>query len=160
MFEENSRGGNMNIKDLKILSHLRKDARIPLTKMSKSTHIPVSTIFDKIKAFEGKFILRHTSLIDFLALGYSTRANISLKISKDSREDVKKFLIGHHQVNSVYKINNGFDFMFEGIFRSIKEMEDFIESIESKFTVVDHKSHFIIDDLKREAFMSQPDLLI
>jgi len=36
-------------KDLLILSELRQNARETLTKMSKHTGIPISTIFDKIK---------------------------------------------------------------------------------------------------------------
>jgi DNA-binding Lrp family transcriptional regulator len=149
----------MNQKDLSILSHLRKDSRIPLTKMSKNTQIPVSTIFDKIKAYEKSIIMRHTTLIDFQKLGYSTRANISIKVERGDRENVKKYLIANQMINSVYKINNGFDFMLEGIFKDIKDMEDFIEILEAKFKVVDHKSFFIIEDLKRESFMSEPDLV-
>jgi hypothetical protein len=49
--------------------------------------------------------------------------------------------------------------MIEGIFKHIKDMEDFIELLESKFKVMDHKSFFIIEDLKREAFMAEPDLI-
>ena len=80
----------MNNKDLKILSYLRNDARIPLTKMSKKTQIPVSTIFDKIKVFEEKVIIRHTTLIDFQKLGYSLRANISLKVERNDKEAKQK----------------------------------------------------------------------
>ena len=149
----------MNQKDMKILSYLRKDARIPLTKMSKYTSIPVSTIFDKIRSYESNLIIRHTTLIDFQKLGYSTRANISLKVDRDDREAIKNHLVKNQFVNSVYKINNGFDFMIEGIFHDNKDMEDFIELLEEKFKIIDHKSFFIIEDLKRESFMSEPEFI-
>jgi len=150
----------MNQKDTSILSYLRKDARMPLTKMSKHTQIPVSTIFDRIKCFESSVILRHTALLDFGKLGYSTRANISLKVERDDKEEVKKYLMNNLSVNSVYKINNGFDFMIEGIFKDIKEMEEFMELLESKFKILDHKSFFIIEDLKRETFLSHPGYVV
>jgi len=150
----------MNAKDLKILSHLRQDARMPLTKMSKKIQIPVSTIFDKIRNYENGLILRHTTLINFEKLGYSTRANISLKVNKEDREDLKNYLVKNQLVNSVYKINNGYDYMIEGIFKNIKDMEDFIECMEHKFDIMDHKCHFIVQEIKRESFMAEPDLVI
>lgn len=149
----------MNQKDLKILAYLRQNARMPLTDMSRKTHIPVSTIFDRLKANENNLIIRHTSLIDFAKLGYNVRANIYFKVDREHKEAFKEFLIKHQLVNSVYKINNGYDFMIEGIFRQIKEMEEFIEQAESKFKVLDEKSFFIIEDLKKEAFMSDPELI-
>ncbi len=149
----------MNKKDLKILSELRQNARMSLTKMSKKTQIPVSTIFDRLKLNEKNIIIKHTSLLDFNKLGYNTRANITIKVNKEDKETLKQHLIRHHQINSVYKINNGFDFMVEGIFKHIIEMEDFLEQLEQKFNIIDKKSFFIIEDLKREAFMSNVNLV-
>ena len=148
----------MNKKDLKIIANLRQNARMPLTKMSRLTHIPVSTIFDRLKLNEDSLIVKHTSLLDFNKLGYNTRANITLKVDREDKEALKEFLIKHQSVNSVYKINNGFDFMIEGVFKQIKEMEDFLDNLEQKFKIQDKKSFFIIEDLKREAFMSNADL--
>lgn len=143
----------MNEKDFKILTFLRQDSRMPLTKMSRKTQIPVSTIFDKIKSYEDNIILRHTALIDFSKLGFTTRANISFRVDREDKDNLKEHLVNSAYVNSIYKINNGFDFMIEGIFKDLKEMEDYIELLEKKFKIAEHKSHFIIEDLKREAFM-------
>ena len=149
----------MNQKDLKIIAQLRTDARMPLTKMSKRTGIPVSTIFDRLKSNEKEMIIRHTSLIDFSKLGYNTRANITVKVDRADKEALKDFIVKHQLVNSVYKINNGFDFMIEGVFRQIKDMEEFIEDLEKRFKINDLKSFFIIEDLKKEAFLSDPDFM-
>lgn len=149
----------MNQKDLQIIANLRTDARMPLTKMSKKTGIPVSTIFDRLKMNESDLIVKHTSLLDFAKLGYNTRANITLKVDRDDKEALKAFLVKHQSVNSVYKINNGFDFMVEGIFKQIKDMEEFIDDLEKRFKIQDKKSFFIIEDLKKEAFLSDPDLI-
>jgi len=150
----------MNQKDLKILSYLRLNARMPLTKMSKCTSIPISTIFDRIKIFQENVVRKHTSLLDFSKLGYATRASILLSIEKEDREGVKNYLETHQSINSVFKVNNGFDFMVEGVFRQIKDMEDFLDALDSKFKVKDKKSYYIIDEVKREAFLSDPQLII
>ncbi len=149
----------MNQKDLKILAYLRQDARMALTSMSKKTQIPVSTLFDRLKANERDVILKHTSLLDFSKFGFNTRANIMLKVKREDKDALKDFLVKHQHVNSVYKINNGYDFMVEGIFRHIKDMEDFMENVDQKFDIEDKKSFYIIEDLKRECFMSNPDLV-
>lgn len=149
----------INKKDMLIISYLRNDARMPLTKMSKKTQIPVSTIFDRLRMNEEGLITKHTCLLNFTKLGYDVRANIALKVDRDDKEALKDFLLKHQSVNSLYKINNGFDFMIDGVFRQIKEMEDFIDHLENKFKITDKKSFFVIEDLKRETFMSNPNLL-
>jgi len=149
----------MDEKDIQIITQLRQDARMPLTLMSRKTRIPISTIFDRLKVNQGGLILRHTCLLDFAKLGYSVRANIILKVDKDDRETVRDFLVKYHTINSVYRINNGFDFMVEAVFKEIKEMEDFVAMLEKKFSIKDSKSFFIVEDLKREQFMSDPNLV-
>jgi DNA-binding Lrp family transcriptional regulator len=149
----------MNNKDLKIITYLRQNARMPLTEMSKKTHIPVSTLFDRLKVNSQDVIKKHTSLLDFAKLGFHTRANITFKVDRDDKDPLKEFLIKHQAVNSVYRINNGYDFMVEGVFRQIKDMEEFIDSVEQEFKIEDKKSFFIIEDLKKECFMSDPNLI-
>jgi DNA-binding Lrp family transcriptional regulator len=149
----------MNKNDLKIIAYLRQNARMPLTKMSKQVQIPVSTIFDRLKANEKSIIKRHTSLLNFSMLGFNTRANIAIKVEREDKEALKKHLIMHENINSISRINNGYDFMIEGIFKEIKEMEDFIDMLEQKFRIQDKKSFFIIEDLKKEAFMCNPALM-
>ena len=149
----------MKQKDLLILAHLRNDARITLTELSKKTNIPVSTIYDRLKSQEDSFISKHTTLIDFTKLGYNTRANITLKVDRDQRELIKEFLMKHQNINSVYKINNGFDFLIEAIFKNIKDLEEFMENLDQRFKIADSQTYYIINDIKREAFMSNPQLL-
>ena len=146
-------------KDMKIIAHLRKDARMSLTTMSRKTSIPVSTIFDRLKACEEGVIQKHTSLLDFAKLGFDARANITLRVDKDKREDLKQFLMKNESVNSVYKINNGYDFLIEGVFRNIKDLEVFLELLEERFGVTEKQVYYIIEDVKRESFMSDAELL-
>jgi DNA-binding Lrp family transcriptional regulator len=127
-----------------------------LTKMSKLTRIPVSTIFDRIKNNEGGIIEKHTTLIDFNKLGYNARAKIMLKVNKKDREPVKEYLMKNNSINSLYKINNGYDYMVETVFRNIRELEDFIDSIEDKFSIKAKQVFYIIEDLRKEEFLSNP----
>ncbi|PIN86419.1 hypothetical protein COV19_05035 [Candidatus Woesearchaeota archaeon CG10_big_fil_rev_8_21_14_0_10_44_13] len=147
---------NMKERDMVIISYLRKDARMNLTTMSRQTGIPVSTIFDRIRLHEKDIIKKHTAIIDFSRLGYTTRINMMLKSKKDEKESLKNYLAKQDNVNSVYKINNNYDFLVEGIFLNIKEFEDFLDRMDSKFSIEAKEIYYIVDEIKREDFMSDP----
>ncbi|MFH1181348.1 MAG: Lrp/AsnC family transcriptional regulator [Candidatus Woesearchaeota archaeon] len=149
----------INKKDLLIMSMLRQDARMSLTMMSRKANMPISTIYDKLKVHEGSTIKRHTALVDFAKLGFNARANVTLKVDRADREELIKYLFKIPNVNSVYKISGGYDFMLDVVFRDIREMEDFFEMVESKFKIKDKQVYFVIDDLRREAFLSEPGML-
>ena len=149
----------MNEKDLLIIAHLRSNARVSLTGLSKKTKIPVSTLFDRLKSNERQLIVRHTSLLDFGKLGYHTKAKIMIKVGRDDRDGLKSYLLRHHAVNALCRINNGFDYMAECVFQQVRQMEEFMDDIESRFTIEERKSYFVIEDLRSESFMSDPELL-
>jgi len=148
----------MKKKDVMILSELRNNSRISLTNLSKRTLIPISTIFDKLRSYEDNFISKHTTLLNFTKMGYSARASIMISIDSHQKEEAKDFLRICPNINSVYKVTNGYDFMVEGIFIDIREMEEFFEKLESRFSIKDKKVFYIIDDIKRESFMTDPDM--
>ena len=58
------------------MSYLRMNARETLTKISRKTKVPVSTVYQRIKNKEVNLILKHTSLIDFRKLGFMTKAQV------------------------------------------------------------------------------------
>ncbi len=143
-------------KDLVILSHLRENGRTTLTKISRKTSIPVTTIYERLKHHEKGIIQRHTLLLDFNKLGYNIVTKMLFGVNVENKRDLGEFLTQSQQVNSVYRINNGYDFIVEGIFRQVREVERFIEDVESKFDITTKKYYFVLEDLKREGFMSAP----
>lgn len=149
----------LNKKELLIVSCLRKNARETLTTISRQTGIPVSTIFDNIRRNFDNIVIKHTALIDFSKLGFSTRATITLKAKKEEKEAIKEYMLKSRFVNSLYKINNGYDFLIEGIFHDLNELEMFLEDVESKFKIEEKSVYYIIQELKREEFMANPNSL-
>lgn len=149
----------MNKKDLLILSNLRQNARETLTKMSKNTGIPVSTLFDKLKIKMDGIILKHTCIIDFSKIGYQTKANILIKVKKEQREKLREYILRENCVNSAYKVNNGYDFLMEGIFKDINDIEIFFERIEKEFDIESKEVYYVINEIKKEDFLSKPELV-
>lgn len=145
-------------KELRIISFLRQNARMGLTEMSRKTGIPISTIYETLKANSGGLIKKITCIVDFRELGFNVRANIMLSVRRDQRDKLVEFLMRNANVNSLYRINNGYDLLVEGIFRSIGELEEFLDRIEAQFRVKGKQVFYIIEDIKREEFMSEPGL--
>jgi DNA-binding Lrp family transcriptional regulator len=140
-------------KDVLLMTYFRNNARENLTRISKMTSIPVSTIFDKLREYEKDIIKKHTTLVDFKKMGFDIKINILFKIGRDSREEFKQFLVTNENINSVFKVNNGFDFLVEAIFKDMNSMQRFTESIE-KFQIEDKQEMFILEDIKREGFLA------
>ena len=143
-------------KELLLLAHLRNNARESITKMSKKTKIPISTIFDRLKEYKGNIITKHTCLLNFKTLGYDVRAQLLFKVNKEQREGFLAYLKLHPQTNNIYRINNGYDYLVEGIFQTMASYNEFIETTEEK-GATERKEHFIMDDIKREAFLNQEE---
>ena len=139
------------------MCELRQNARQKLTKISKVTQVPISTIFDKLKMFEQEIIKKNTVLLDFERLGFNARANICIKVPREHKEELRKYLQNHDNVNSLYKTTNNFDFITETVFRNLQDMQLFIEKIESKFDI-EKEVFYLVEDIKREAFLSNPFL--
>lgn len=140
-----------------LISHLRQNGRARLTTISKQTKIPVSTLFDMLKKTEK--ITKQTCLADFSKFGYTVRATVILKTIPEHRDELKNSLLKNQNTNSLWKINNGFDYMTEMIFKNISELEYFIEDLEKKYKIVEKNIYYIIDDIAREIFMSNPENL-
>ncbi len=147
----------MKKSDWEMIACLRKNGRETLTKISKKTKVPISTLYDKLRSQKMSIITKHTCLLDFARIGFNTRAKISMKVDKDCRDDIKAFLMADQNVNSLYKINNGYDYMIEVVFRNLKDLEEFIDRLEERFRILEYKVYYIIDDLKRESFMSSAE---
>ncbi len=150
-----SEGKMIGKKELLILSNLRHNGREKLTNMSKTTNIPVSTIFDNIRRYEdNKLIRRHSCLLNFSKLGYEIDVYILLKVDKDERERLKEFLIEKECLNSIFKISSSYDFLIEGLFTDMQDLQDFLDELEENFSLIRNDILYIINDLKREEFLN------
>ena len=140
----------MKLKQLQLLTHLRSNSRAKLTSISRQTSIPISTLFDMLKELQTSLISRSTILLNFEELGYHTRAQVFLRTT--NKEKLQKHLMCHPNVNDIYKINNGWNFVIQTIHKNVKELDIFIEHMKEKYGVEESQIHYLIDDIKREGF--------
>ena len=142
--------------DIILLSYLRGDARLNLTRISSETGIPISTLFDKLKKLEQGVILKKTALLNFNILGYEIRIMLLLKTKEEEAENVKRILKASQYVNSAYVVSDDHNFFVDAVFRNMSEYFNFLKSLNGK--VIEKKEHFIIERIKEEDFLTQPQL--
>ena len=149
----------MKDKDYTILGRFRKDARMSLTKMSRKTRIPVSTIYDRMKKMdENGIIQKKTALIDFRKIGYEIKSLMLLETDKDDKKEVQRFLQNYTNVNGISRINNGFDFFVEAIFKSIEGFDEFLKELKT-FDIVTKKEFFVMEDVQKETYLTHQENL-
>jgi len=143
--------------DLQVLTFLRSDGRQKLAELYRSTGIPISTLFDKLGAFKrNNMIDKYTVLLDFDKLGFAIRANLVIRASPDSCDKLGSYLRTHDSVNNLWKINHGYDYMVEVVLRNMTEVEEFTEKLQKDYNVMSISSFYIVRDMKREGFLSDP----
>ena len=146
-------------KDVLIMSYMRKNSRTTLTEIAKRSSSPISTIYQKLKILRKDVIKKNTAIIDFNKIGFYARAKFVLQANINHKKNLLEYLTNHNNVNSLYKINNGYDFLFEGIFKNMKDLEDFVENLRMKFKMKKCETYYIIEEAKREEFMADPEML-
>lgn len=138
-------------KDLEIVRHLRKDSRIKLTELSRTLNIPVTTLYSKLRKYQNNLVRKNTCLVDFTKFGYHKSIYLILK-AKEKKSELESFLNQHPCINSLIRINYGFDFLAEGIFRNEKEISQFLEVLENNFQA-EIQMHNVIEEIKKESFL-------
>ncbi|MBW2982911.1 hypothetical protein KY327_01255 [Candidatus Woesearchaeota archaeon] len=148
----------MKPKDLHLISCLRQNGRETITNLSKETHIPISTIFDKLKTYQDSLIQKVTCLIDTKKLGYDLKVQLFFKVRPDEKDKFKSFLKGNPHTNTLYSINNNYDFFVEAIFRNTSDLNEFYKETE-KFAIEQRQEHFVLEEVTKERFLSIKECL-
>lgn len=148
----------LSYKELELISCFRNNARDTLTKISKRTGVPISTIFDKLRKYQKDLIVKHTSLLDFNKLGFSVVVKSFIKLGRGQRKELTEFLMNNEHVNNMTAISNRYDFLVELVFKDLKELKEFTEKIDS-FGIQEKEDFYVIEYLKKESFLTNARML-
>ena len=144
----------MDKKEFNLVVQLRKDARRNLSQIGRIISMPVSTVHDRMKRIKDSVIKKYTCILDFRRLGFNTRAHLVLRLSKkEGRHELKEYMLKHQNINSLYKINNGYDFLAELVFRDLSELDSFVENLEERFKIREKKIYYIIGKFNRASLL-------
>ncbi len=145
----------MKKTDITILSYLRQNGRMPLTELSRKTGLPISTLHERIKKHIKNELIKPIALLSFNQLGQTARAHVLLAVEQDDRAKLFSHLEHHPNVNSLFRINNGWNLLAECVFSDMHSLEDFIDKLEHQFKITKKDVHYTLDELKREAFLRE-----
>lgn len=128
-----------------IIKYLRKGKRVNVSEIARKMKLPVSTVADRIKRIENKYVIKRSSLLKFDKLGYHVNAFIAVKAKKD----FLKFLDADF-VNSFYQVNTGYDYMIEVVCRNLSEFKHIVSLVEEESE--EHQVFQIIRTMEKEKF--------
>lgn len=140
----------LNDKDLKIISHLRSNSRKKVTAISNDIGMPVTTVFDRIRSREQDVIERYTCLLNFKRLGLHTNVRMALKVKK--KDDFEAYSRKNPAVNSIERIDSGYDYMIHAVFSGMDGLKGFLEEIE-RFGIERKQVYHITECLENEKFL-------
>ncbi|MEA2035942.1 MAG: Lrp/AsnC family transcriptional regulator [Nanoarchaeota archaeon] len=135
--------------ELLVLRELRMNSRQSLSEISRKTSIPLTTVFDKVRKLENTLIIKHVSFLDYSKLGFNIKVAIFVKANK--KEELRKFLQGHKNVNSLHRISSNYDYFIEAVFRNMSELYGFLGDIE-KFDIKEI-NHYYVENIKEEEML-------
>jgi DNA-binding Lrp family transcriptional regulator len=140
------------MKNMKLYQELRKNGREKLTMLSRTLHMPVSSIFERIR--RSSVLKRFTVLLNYQEMGYSCLTHTIIKVEKAHKDALRSFLKNHPNTNTLLRINNGYDFIVEGVFENMQEAEKFLESLD-EFNIIEEKTHYVLEEIERESFLTK-----
>lgn len=143
----------VNTKEQTILNYFREAGRDTLTNASKRIRIPVTTIYEVLKKHEGSIIQKHTALLNFRQLGYEGVITFVVKLPLKQKENFRLFMMTNPHVNSIMKINNGYHYLVECVFKTMHQAEVFIEMIENDFQIEEKHVFYQLEEVVKEKYL-------
>lgn len=143
-------------RDLLVMRHLRQNARKNVTDISKETGIPPSTIYDKLKSKYRPF-QKFIAIVDFSKIGFNSRNFILVKILDRKRDEFENYLTQHQNINNVFKMKHGHDYLIETLFNNQQDACDFNFDLKTKFSLINLESYPITDEIVRENFFTKKE---
>lgn len=157
MFRGERDYAGVNSKDILLLHHLRNNSRENITTIAERMSSPVTTIYDRLRTTEERYVKRHTTLLDYPKLGLLSRMYLSMKIPRPQREKFEGFISGNPQVNTAHQTDFDGSYLIELVSKDDRHANDFITSIENDFRASRLQIFSVIKELSHEALLTKPE---
>ena len=144
----------LNDREKLLVSELRKNGKKSILNIAKENKIPKSTMFVTLKHLEKNKVLEQKVLINFEKIGYGIKIFYLIKTNMKHRTNFRFYLIDKKNINSLYELGLGSDFLFEAIFKNFKEVHEFEKEFEKKFEILEKQIFNVIENVKIESFLN------
>ena len=112
--------------DYQIILALHKDARKPASEIARLTSANERTVRNRIERLLEHDLIRLTAIVNPLALGYITAADIFLEVDPDQEEHVLQTLMAMPEVTYVAFGQGSFEVSVEARFKDNDLLREFI----------------------------------
>lgn len=125
----------MNSHEKEIIKRLRRGKKVNVSAIAREMKLPVSTVADKIKKIDEKYVIKRSSLLNYSRLGYVSNHMLAIKARPSEKEGLLGFLKQQGCVNSIYHTNSNFSFLVEVVFRDNLEFINWLERMRAEFPI-------------------------
>ncbi len=126
----------LGVKDWKILAELDKDCRQSDARIGKKVGLSQQVVSYRVnRLIDGGVIRQFYTVIDLTKLGYSIyKAYFNLQIiTKETEEDIKKFIINHKNIVWAGVLDGTWDLSMTVAAKSAKEFDTILKKFTSRF---------------------------
>ncbi|WKN40502.1 Lrp/AsnC family transcriptional regulator [Tunicatimonas pelagia] len=114
----------------KILERLRKNARIPVSEISKDVGLTAPAIAERIRRMEEAGIIRSYGVVlDYEKLGYALQAFVTVRIYANQSQRLVHFLKQQKEVQACYAVTGREGYYIELRSASLQELEHIIAKL-------------------------------
>ncbi len=141
----------MKENELKVLRHIRNNARVKLSCISRAENIPETTVFDLLKKMEKTIIKRFAMVIKPESVGYPIRLYAAVNANtSDKQKELIEILLCNRHVNNLYLAEHN-TLLVDAVFRDVAQADSFLCTLKSA-EAGDSEYVFITEELKTEKF--------
>lgn len=144
----------MNPNEKEIIRRLRHGKRVNVSAIARELGMPITTVADRIKKIDERYVMKRSSLLDYGKIGYNSNHMIAIKVKSGSKDSLLSLLLANNNVNSVYRINSDHHFLVEVVFRNNFEFINWLETLKS-VSQVDITSFQILKTEEKEKFVPE-----
>jgi Transcriptional regulators len=116
--------------DLKIISHLQENGRIPVAELAKRLNQPENTVRYRIeRLLKNGVIRRFTALVDPRALGLNVSAAVMFKVDPKKLDQLLEKLTSMKDVTNIYQLSGEWDLIAVVFAKDIRDLHERIEEL-------------------------------
>jgi Lrp/AsnC family transcriptional regulator for asnA, asnC and gidA len=116
--------------DLKIISHLQENGRIPVAELAKKLNQPENTVRYRIeRLLKNGVIRRFTALVDPRALGLNVSAAVMFRVDPKRLDQLLEKLTSMKDVTNIYQLSGEWDLIAVVFAKDIQDLHERIEEL-------------------------------
>jgi Lrp/AsnC family transcriptional regulator for asnA, asnC and gidA len=116
--------------DLKIISHLQENGRIPVAELAKKLNQPENTVRYRIeRLLKNGVIRRFTALVDPRALGLNVSAAVMFKLDPKKLDQLLEKLTSMKDVTNIYQLSGEWDLIAVVFAKDIQDLHERVEEL-------------------------------